>query len=123
VPKVQLLIARPDLLSDHHNRTSSPGTDRHQVSSPSAMAFSLCRTASSAFFGCFAAGSPNRNVTIVVSVLMISCQVLGLPSRKYDGNHNATRKTHMTKNQEHERKSPALVTKRLKAESLQEMVY
>ena len=62
-------------------------------------------------------------MTIVVRVLMIGCQVLSLPSRKYDGNHNATSKTHMTKNQERERKSPALVAKRLKAESLQEMVY
>src|ERR1700730_3349366 len=53
-----------------------------------------------------------RNVTIVVTVLMISCQVLMSWMTKYDGAHTRTNSTHMAKNQGLEKKPAATFAKR-----------
>jgi hypothetical protein len=63
------------------------------------MAFSFFCTASSARFWVFCNSATSRNVTIVVAVLMISCQVSMLGSTTNDGAQSTTSSTQNTKNQ------------------------
>src|ERR1700704_1391128 len=58
-----------------------------------------------------------RNVTIVVAVLMISCQVSTLWITKYDGAHTRTSSTHRAKNQGLEKNPAATFAKRSNTET------
>src|SRR3981189_211862 len=58
-----------------------------------------------------------RNVTIVVAVLMISCQVSTLWIMKYDGAHTRTSSTHRAKNQGLEKNPAATFAKRSNTET------
>src|SRR3989442_1375565 len=86
----------------------------HHVGRPSAMALSLCCTASSARFWVFCNNATSRNVTIVVTVLMINCQVSTVSNRKIEGNHTTTNNRQSRKNHARETKSLATVAKTVK---------
>src|SRR4051794_26442263 len=66
--------------------------------SASAIAFSFCCTARSERVWLFCSSATNRNVTIVVTVLMISCHVSTALKTKYDGNQTTMRMTQNAKN-------------------------
>src|SRR5215211_6052479 len=76
------------------------------------MAFSLSCTAASARVCEFCKSATIRNVTIVVAVLMINCQVSSEPITKYDGAHTTTSRTHSAKNHAREKNIDATVAKR-----------
>jgi peptidoglycan/LPS O-acetylase OafA/YrhL len=65
---------------------------------PSAIALSFSWIAASDRVEVFCSSATNKNVTMVVTVLMISCQVSTLLKRKYDGNQITTSSRHKEKN-------------------------
>src|SRR6266702_7568378 len=85
---------------------------------PSAIAFSLCWMAASERVWVFCSRATSRNVTIVVSVLMISCQVLTSRMKTNEGTQTTTSSRQKAKNQAPDTNRSATVANRSNSDSL-----
>src|SRR5262245_5518460 len=97
---------------------SSRALERMRSARPSAIALSLSWVARSLRVCVFCNNATIRNVTIVVAVLMMSCQVSTSPMTRNDGTHTSTRRTQSAKNQGREKNSAAAPAKRSKIDTV-----